>query len=92
MSEAKNTGRIDSPAFRRGVRAFKTGTSNPYNGPALRDEWQAGYDYAARKAEPPEGFRDGFAGRPMQMCAKGSKYAADYRAGQRSRERAAVAA
>lgn len=38
--------RIDSPAFRRGMRAFKTGASNPYNGPELRDYWEAGRQYA----------------------------------------------
>ncbi len=58
MSETKTermrrlrTQRIDSPAFRRGVRAFKTGASNPYNGPELRDFWEAGRDYARICAE-----------------------------------------
>ncbi len=44
-----NATRIDSTAFRRGVRAFKTGASNPYNGPELRDEWHAGRNYAENK-------------------------------------------
>lgn len=43
------SGRIDSTAFRRGVRAFKTGVSNPYNGPELRDEWEAGRAHAKYK-------------------------------------------
>jgi len=43
--------RIDSPAFRRGVRAFKTGAGNPYNGPELRDFWEAGREYARICAE-----------------------------------------
>lgn len=77
--------RIDSCAFRRGVRALKSGSSNPYNGPELRDEWQAGRDYAASKIAPSEGFADGFSGRPMQMCLRGGKYAADYHAGERAR-------
>lgn len=53
MSAQHTPGRIDSTAFRRGVRAFKTGASNPYNGPELRDEWEAGRAYAGRKAELP---------------------------------------
>lgn len=48
MNAQRTLGRIDSTAFRRGVRAFKTGGSNPYNGPELRDEWEAGRTYAAR--------------------------------------------
>lgn len=42
--------RIDSTAFRRGVRAFKTGSINPYNGPELRDEWEAGFVYAEARS------------------------------------------
>lgn len=49
MSGAHVSARIDSTAFRRGVRALKTGASNPYNGPDLRDEWQAGLDYAKNR-------------------------------------------
>lgn len=50
MSAQYTPGRIDSTPFRRGVRAFKTGASNPYNGPELREEWEAGRAYAAAKA------------------------------------------
>jgi hypothetical protein len=70
---------IDSTAFRRGVRAFKTGRTNPYNGPELRDEWQAGRDYAARRVQPT-------ASREMRaaMAAVDATYDRDYMADGRA--------
>ena len=87
--EAKHTPmvRIDSIAFRRGERAYASGASNPYNGPELRDEWQAGWDYAARNSQ---GYKDGISGKPMEMCLRGSKYAKDYRIGAATRARACL--
>lgn len=69
---------IDSTAFRRGVRAFKTGTSNPYNGPELRDEWEAGRAYAANKSEKQREMA-------RAMAAVDTTYDPDYMAAARAR-------
>ncbi len=42
---------IDSSAFRKGRYACRNGKARscPYNGPELRDDWFAGFDYEARR-------------------------------------------
>lgn len=57
MSGQHTPGRIDSTAFRRGVRAAKTGAANPYNGTSLRDEWEAGREYARARGARSEAER-----------------------------------
>lgn len=58
--------RLDSIAFKRGVRAFKTGASNPFNGPELRDEWEAGRTYARLRDATDGEFVEVSEGAPAQ--------------------------
>lgn len=83
-------GRIDSTAFRRGVRAAKTGAANPYNGPALRDEWEAGREYARARGARTEAERAAKAYAHAQLLSGDDDpgdYARGYRAGMAAVDR-----
>jgi ribosome modulation factor len=43
---------------------------------------------ARQNVAPSQGFQDGLAGRPMEVCLRGSKYAKDFRLGARAAEQA----
>lgn len=84
MSAQHTPGRIDSTAFRRGVRAAKTGASNPYNGPALRDEWEAGREYARARGAYVQGDAAAARARAFVDLMSGEDDPGDYVRGYRA--------
>lgn len=90
MSAQHTPGRIDSTAFRRGVRAAKTGASNPYNGPELRAEWEAGREYARERGARTEAEQRAKAHAHAQLLSgedDPGDYVRGYRAGMAAVDR-----